>query len=32
MKYNPACVQPMCYLITDEQGEQDVTLEDLQVQ
>eukprot|EP00884_Botryococcus_braunii_P010410 jgi/Botrbrau1/19370/Bobra.0338s0005.2 len=30
MKYNPACVQPMCYLITDEQGEQDVTLEDLQ--
>jgi hypothetical protein len=31
MKYNPACVQPMCYLITDEQGEQDVTLEDLQV-
>lgn len=31
MKYNSACVQPHCYLITDEFGEQEATLEELQV-
>ncbi|KAI3430573.1 hypothetical protein D9Q98_005166 [Chlorella vulgaris] len=30
MKYNSACVQPHCYLITDEFGEQEATLEELQ--
>lgn len=31
MKYNAACVQPSCTLITEEFGEQEVTLEELQV-
>lgn len=31
MKYNSACVQPHCYLVTEEFGEQEVTLEELQV-
>jgi hypothetical protein len=31
MKYNSACVQPNCYLITDEFGEQEASLEELQV-
>lgn len=31
MKYNPACVQPHCYLVTEEFGEQTSTLEELQV-
>lgn len=31
MKYNAACVQPSCTLITEEYGEQEVTLEELQV-
>ena len=30
MKYNPSCVQPQCYLLTEEFGEQDVSLEELQ--
>ena len=30
MKYNSACVQPQCYLLTEEFGEQDVSLEELQ--
>jgi hypothetical protein len=30
MKYNSACVQPHCFLVTDEFGEQDVSLEELQ--
>ena len=32
MKYNAACVQPNCFLITEDYGEQEVTLEELQVQ
>ena len=31
MKYNSSCVQPHCYLVTEEFGEQDLTLEELQV-
>ena len=31
MKYNSACVQPNCYLLTEEFGEQEATLEELQV-
>ena len=31
MKYNSACVQPHCYLVSEEIGEQDVSLEELQV-
>ena len=31
MKYNSACVQPNCYLVTEEFGEQEVSLEELQV-
>lgn len=31
MKYNAACVQPHCFLITEDYGEQEVTLEELQV-
>jgi len=31
MKYNSACVQPNCFLITEDYGEQEVTLEELQV-
>lgn len=31
MKYNSACVQPNCYLITEDFGEQEVSLEELQV-
>ena len=30
MKYNPACVQPACYLVTDDAGEADMSLEELQ--
>jgi hypothetical protein len=31
MKYNSACVQPNCFLVTEDYGEQEVTLEELQV-
>jgi hypothetical protein len=31
MKYNSACVQPCCSLMAEEFGEQDVSLEELQV-
>ena len=31
MKYNSACVQPNCYLVTEDFGEQEVSLEELQV-
>lgn len=31
MKYNTACIQPHCFLITDEFGEQEASLEELQV-
>ena len=31
MVYNSACVQPNCYLVTEDYGEQEVTLEELQV-
>ncbi len=31
MKYNSACVQPSCYVLTETAGEQEVTLEELQV-
>ena len=31
MKYNSACVQPVCYLLTEEFGEQEVSLEEVQV-
>ena len=30
MKYNSACIQPHCFLITDEFGEQEASLEELQ--
>jgi len=30
MKYNSACIQPQCYLLTEEFGESDVSLEELQ--
>ena len=30
MKYNSACVQPNCVLLTEDAGEQEVTLEELQ--
>lgn len=30
MKYNSACVQPNCFLLTEDAGEQEVTLEELQ--
>ncbi|GAB4820130.1 hypothetical protein N2152v2_007176 [Parachlorella kessleri] len=30
MKYNSACVQPVCYLLTEEFGEQEVSLEEVQ--
>ena len=30
MVYNSACVQPNCYLVTEDYGEQEVTLEELQ--
>eukprot|EP00879_Flechtneria_rotunda_P027980 GHRR01030050.1.p1 GENE.GHRR01030050.1~~GHRR01030050.1.p1 ORF type:complete len:279 (+),score=71.66 GHRR01030050.1:289-1125(+) len=30
MKYNSAAVQPTCYLLTEDSGEQQVTLEELQ--
>ena len=30
MKYNSGCIQPQCYLLTEEFGEQDVSLEELQ--
>ncbi len=32
MVYNSACVQPNCYLVTEDYGEQEVTLEELQVE
>lgn len=31
MKYNSACVQPQCYLISEDVGEQEATLGELQV-
>ena len=31
MKYNSSCVQPNCFLITEDYGEQEVSLEELQV-
>ena len=31
MKYNSSCVQPNCYLLTEDFGEQEVSLEELQV-
>lgn len=31
MKYNSACVQPNCFLLTEDFGEQEVSLEELQV-
>ena len=31
MKYNSACVQPNCFLVTEDYGEQELTLEELQV-
>ncbi len=31
MKYNSSCVQPVCYLLTEEFGEQEVSLEEVQV-
>ena len=31
MKYNSECVQPLCTLMTEGNGEQEVTLEELQV-
>lgn len=31
MKYNAVCVQPVCYLLTEEFGEQEVSLEEVQV-
>ena len=31
MKYNSACVQPVCFLLTEEFGEQEVSLEEVQV-
>ncbi len=30
MKYNSACVQPNCFLVTEDYGEQELTLEELQ--
>ncbi|KAK9814730.1 hypothetical protein WJX72_010634 [[Myrmecia] bisecta] len=30
MKYNSACVQPNCFLLTEDYGEQEVSLEELQ--
>ena len=31
MKYNSSCVQPSCTLVTEENGDQQVSLEELQV-
>jgi hypothetical protein len=31
MKYNSAAVQPTCFLMTEDSGEQEVSLEELQV-
>ena len=31
MKYNSGCVQPTCYLMLEDVGEQEVSLEELQV-
>ena len=31
MVYNSACIEPSCYLMTEDQGEIEVTLEELQV-
>ena len=30
-RYNAGCVQPHCYLVTEDCGEQQLTLEELQV-
>ena len=30
MKYNSACVQPNCFLVTEEAGEAEVSLQELQ--
>jgi hypothetical protein len=31
MKYNPTALQPACYLLSEDQGEQEVSLQQLQV-
>ena len=31
MQYNAGCVQPQCFLVTEDFGDQEVTLEELQV-
>lgn len=31
MKYNSSAVQPTCFLLTEDSGEQEVSLEELQV-
>jgi hypothetical protein len=31
MKYNSACVQPVCFLVTEDAGEAELSLEELQV-
>ncbi len=31
MQYNAGCVQPHCFLVTEDFGDQEVTLEELQV-
>ena len=31
MKYNSSCVQPNCFLVTDDAGDQEISLEELQV-
>lgn len=30
MQYNAGCVQPQCFLVTEDFGDQEVTLEELQ--
>lgn len=30
MKYNTSCVQPQCFLLTEDYGEQEIALEELQ--
>lgn len=31
MKYNSACVLPTCYLLSEDKGEQELSLEELRV-
>lgn len=31
MKYNSSAVQPTCFLLTEDRGEQEMSLEELQV-